>query len=203
MEIKKAKYVSKNIEINQEFHFTAPETKLKVNEIYNQSWYGSVLWDLFSPAAVKLESSYNRSVKIMLDIPYANHRGLIEPLTRRRHLKKILLRRFLQFIEAIKRSKKKLLRTILILILVTIERDVLSPTGKNLRNILLTLGLTDISDLTVDNIDEIDYFPLDEDETWRIEMLEGLLQERVHSILAWMIIIRNGWNFYARNNLLG
>ena len=118
-------------------------------------------------------------------------------------MKKILLRRFLQFIEAIKRSKKKLLRTILILILVTIERDVLSPTGKNLRNILLTLGLTDISDLTVDNIDEIDYFPLDEDETWRIEMLEGLLQERVHSILAWMIIIRNGWNFYARNNLLG
>ena len=70
MDIKKAKYISKNIEINQEFHFSSPETKLK---IYNYSWFGSVLCNLFSPGAVKLDSSYNRSVKCMLDNSLETH----------------------------------------------------------------------------------------------------------------------------------
>ena len=54
MKIKNAKYVSKNIEIGQEFNFAAEETKLEVNNIYNSSWHGSVLWDLFCPCSVKL-----------------------------------------------------------------------------------------------------------------------------------------------------
>ena len=85
MNVKKAKYISKNIEINQEFHFAAPETKVKVNEIYNSSWYGSVLYNLYNKEAIKLESSYNRSVKVMLDLPFGTHRGLIEPLIGRKH----------------------------------------------------------------------------------------------------------------------
>ena len=43
MKIKKAKYVSKNIDLNQEFNFAAAETRLLVNKIYNSTWYGSVL----------------------------------------------------------------------------------------------------------------------------------------------------------------
>ena len=81
MRIKNARYVSKNIEINQEFYFAAPETRLIINDIYNNSWFGSVVWDLFCPAAVKLESSWNRSIKITMDLPYGTHRGLIEPLS--------------------------------------------------------------------------------------------------------------------------
>ena len=86
MKIKNARYVSRNIEINQEFSFAAEETKLKVNDVYNTSWYGSVLWDLFSPAAVRLESSWNRSIKVMLDLPHETHRCLIEPLSGRIHI---------------------------------------------------------------------------------------------------------------------
>ena len=73
-------YISQNIEINQEFHFAAPETKVKVNEIYNSSWYDSVLYNLYNKEAIKLESSYNRSVKVMLHLSFGTHRGLIEPL---------------------------------------------------------------------------------------------------------------------------
>ena len=47
------------------------------------------------PAAVKLESSYNRSIKVILELPHATHRGLIEPLSGRRHVKRIFLKRFL------------------------------------------------------------------------------------------------------------
>jgi hypothetical protein len=105
--------VSRNIEIHQEFYFADEETKMKVNDIYSSSWFGSVLWNLFSPAAVKLESSWNRSMKIMLDLPNATHRGLIEPLTGRKHLKRVLLKQFLRMIEKIRISKKPLLRMLL------------------------------------------------------------------------------------------
>ena len=63
MNIKKACYVSRNIELNQEFHFTTSETKIKINELYNSSWFGSVMYKLYGAEAVRLESSYNRSMK--------------------------------------------------------------------------------------------------------------------------------------------
>ena len=37
MDIKKARYIAKNIEINQEFHFSSSETKLRINDIYISS----------------------------------------------------------------------------------------------------------------------------------------------------------------------
>ena len=80
MSIKKARYVSRNIELNQEFYFSTAETRMTINEVYNSSWFGSVLYNLYGVEAVKLESSYNRSIKIMMDLPFGTHRALIEPL---------------------------------------------------------------------------------------------------------------------------
>ena len=62
MSIKNGQYCAKNIELNQEFSFAHPYTKVKVNNIYNSHSYRSPLWNLFCPGAVRLESSYNRSV---------------------------------------------------------------------------------------------------------------------------------------------
>ena len=101
------------LEINQELYFAASETKMTVNDIWNSSWYGSVIWDLFCPSAVKLESSLNRSIKIMLNLPYATHRGLLETLSGRKHLKRTLIKRFIQFISKIKMSSKPILNTLL------------------------------------------------------------------------------------------
>ena len=47
MRIKKTRYVTRNIELNQEFYFSASGTKLKINEIYNSSWFRSTLYNLF------------------------------------------------------------------------------------------------------------------------------------------------------------
>ena len=41
MSIKKARYVSRNIELNQEFYFSTAETRMTNNEVYNSSWFGS------------------------------------------------------------------------------------------------------------------------------------------------------------------
>ena len=179
MKVKKARYVSRNIELNQEFHFAAPETKIKVNNIYNSSWFGSVLYNLYCTEAVKIESSYNRSIKVMIDLPYGTHRGLIEPLTGQKHQRTIMIKRFFMMIEKIRVSKKPILKKLLS----EIELDVSSTTGRNLRKIMLETGNSNIKEVEVSEIDELKYFKLEDDEEWRIEMIKYLNEERLERLL--------------------
>ena len=54
---KRAMYIAKNNELNQEFFFAHPNTKLWINNIYNTSFYGAPLWDLTSRNFEKLEKN--------------------------------------------------------------------------------------------------------------------------------------------------
>ena len=81
MEHKMASYIDKNCSINQEFQFAHPTSKILLNTIYNGHFSGSQIWNLFSKGAVKFESTYNRSVKIMAELPYQTHRYFIEPVS--------------------------------------------------------------------------------------------------------------------------
>ena len=99
MNIKKAQSFLRNIELNQEFHFFSPGTKMTINQVHNSSWYGSVLYNIYGTEAVKLESCCSRSIKNMMDLPFGTHLGLIEPLSERQHLRKTFTRRFIDMIE--------------------------------------------------------------------------------------------------------
>ena len=123
---------------------------------------------------VKLESCFNRSIKIMMDLPFSTHRGLIEPLSERKHIRKTFASRFLGMIEKIRKSKKQILTTILS----EIEHDARSTTGKNLRLLMLECGRSDISEVQQSDIDTLPYFQLADDEEWRTEMIKHLLEER-------------------------
>ena len=103
IKIMNARYIDKNIELNQEFYFAHPFTKLTVNKIYNSHYSGSPLWNLFGPGSKSIETSYNRSVKIMLDLPFVTHRSL----TGSRHVRMVLMSRDLGFMEKISKSGKK------------------------------------------------------------------------------------------------
>ena len=63
LKVKRAVYITKNKELNQEFYFSHPETKFEVNKIFNTNYTGSLLWNLFSDEAVKLESSYKENLR--------------------------------------------------------------------------------------------------------------------------------------------
>ena len=175
--IKNAQYISKNIELNQEFHFAHPLTKLKLNQIHNSHYYGSPLWDLFGTGAIKVESSYNKSVKAMLDLPIATHRNLIEPLTSERHIKIVLIRRFLSFVEKIRNSGKPALE----MILSEAASDVRSTTGSNLRNIMLLAGKTSIDAVSVPDADKIEYFKLEDEDTWKVTLATELIEAKANS----------------------
>ena len=178
MRVKNAQYIDKNIELNQEFHFAHPDTKIQLNKIYNSHYSGSPVWNLFGPGAHTTESSYNRSVKIMLDLPYATHRSLIQPLTGDFHIKIVLIRRFIGFIEKVKNSGKSALR----MLMIEASKDVRSITGSNLRNIMLLVGKNRVEDIKLDDLSQLSYFKLQEDEMWKVPMIKEIINIKAGQI---------------------
>ena len=84
-----------------------------INNIFNTSFYGSQLCDLFNNEAERLEKSWNISQRIMLDIPRNTHRYFLESLSGTQHIQFSLYKRFIKFIVNIKKSKKPTMRHLL------------------------------------------------------------------------------------------
>ena len=166
MRIKRARYISKNIELNQEFHFSHARTKIEVNKIWNTHFTGSPLWNLFSEGAIKVESSYNKSMKCMMDLPYATHQYLIEPLSGEKHIQMVLLKRFIAFMGQIDNSGKQALKMLKNEAL----RDVRSTTGSNYRGIMLMLNDFSIENVSVQNVETLIYKPIKEDNQWKVHL---------------------------------
>ena len=85
---------------------------MQLNNIYNYLFTGCQTWDLFSQGAERFYSTYNRSVKVMADLPYATHRYLIEPVSGIQHMTITFIRNFFNFIDKIKQSPKPILRPV-------------------------------------------------------------------------------------------
>ena len=64
--------------------------------VYNGHYTGSQLWIMGCREYDKVLSTYNRSEKIMYDLPWATHRSLIEPLTGTKHVCRMLVKRYLR-----------------------------------------------------------------------------------------------------------
>ena len=176
--IKRAAYVTKNIELNQEFYFSHPKTKLKINQIYNSHYTGSPLWNLFGAEAQKFESSYNKSIKIMFDLPFATHRHLIEPITGQEHLRITLVSRFMGFISQIRKSQKIIPKMLLKLI----QNDARSTTGLNLRKILLQTDKNKIESLNKDDIFKLQYHLTSPEDRWKENIINELIEARSSQI---------------------
>ena len=172
LKIKRADYISKNIDILQEFGFSHPKTKILINSIYNSHFSGSSLWDLFSKEAIQLENTWNVSMRLMLDLPRGTHRRMIEPLSRVQHIKFALVKRFLSFIEQIRTSTKNSSKFLLESILL----DTNSVTGSNLRNILLMTDKTSIHQLVPNDATIMKYHQMNEPELWKISIIEEMIE---------------------------
>jgi hypothetical protein len=168
---KRATFIDKNNNLIQEFNFAHPKTKMEMNRIYNNHFTGSPIWDLFSRESEMLYNSWNRSVRLMCDLPLQTHRYFLEPLAQTRQLKFVLLKRFLSFILQIENSQKTLPK----LLLQTVKRDCRSVTGSNLRNILLLTRKDTIEELVPDDAFQMNYIPVMDENKWRIAMIKELI----------------------------
>ena len=104
--IKRAQYINRNCELCQEFYFCTPDTKFKINKIYNSHFTGSSLWDLFNNETKKVENSWSVSFRIMYNLPRNTHRYFVEPISETPHIKTTLIRNFLGFIDQIQKTPK-------------------------------------------------------------------------------------------------
>ena len=168
---KRAIYISRNNELMQEFYFANSKTKIWTNDVHNTCFHGSPLWDMSSRNFTMLEKTWNVSQRIMLSIPRASHRYLIEPLSKRPHIIKSLRQRFINFITKIKNSDKKVLRNVLEMI----KGDCRSTTGLNIRLLKLLAGDINIEKIKVykEPYKEIPYGSI-----WRLGMIEEILAIR-------------------------
>ena len=118
----------------------------------------------------KLEATYNKSIKIMFNLPWATHRNLIEPVTGVPHIRRTLVWRYLSFISKIQKSEKTSLRKLLNLV----KSDVRTTTGSNLRSIMLLAGNNTIQEVLSSNID-VEYHKLEEEQKWKTILLGEII----------------------------
>ena len=173
MQVKTARYIDKNNTICQEFYFAHPKTKAAINNIYNGHFTGSQLWKIGTKEYRKVESTFNKSVKIMYDLPWATHRYFMEPLVGSEHVSRILAKRYLSFIDKIRKSGK----SSIIQLLDIVKKDARLTTGYNLRSIMILAGKNRVEDLEVGKVD-FEYHKVEETEAWRIDFVQELIDLR-------------------------
>ena len=167
-----------------------PLIYVRLIKIYMIDFYGSNLWNLYDKFTQKFFTSWNRMIRNVFKLPYNSHRYLIEPISGITHLKTMLSDRFLKFYDSVMNCNKKLTRE-----LAHIQsRDCRSDFGRNISNMCREMGT--LSFLNIKKGD-IKYFPIKEDDKWRVPRLRELLQQNIYNINPDLIQIENLINYIS------
>ena len=157
--LKRAAYVNRNNELCQEFYFTDPNLKIQINNLFNTSFYRSVLWDMFGAEASRLEK--NVECLSQKDAKYSTTNTQVFSRTYQSA-------RFVKFVNKIGSCNKPSI----INILNTIMCNCQSRTGSNIRNILLKFRKTCIDDILLSDIRNLQYFEIPNGSKWKINSIK-------------------------------
>ena len=119
-----------------------------------------------------LENAWNRSVRIMFDLPLQAHRYSICSISESKHVKSMLISRFLSFTQKIESSVKKSVNHLFNIV----KSDVQSITGSNLKNIRLLLNKEDDYKLSKSDATDVKYHPVDNENVWKVRLLKELIE---------------------------
>ena len=168
---KRARYIEINVEINQDFLFAHPEVKCKMNNIYNSSFPGSVLYDLSSDSVSQLVNSWSVSVRHMWGLPLQAHRYLLTQLGGT-HAQEMLVSRYVKFLQSIQKSDKLAVKLMLQKVLYNVE----TVTGRNVRYIEDKLGPS----CRILNADitwvkkNINFCKIREEDMWKVNIIKEI-----------------------------
>ena len=169
---KRAIFINRVNELNQEFYFAHPLTKVRINNVFNSYFYGSPLWNLFGKEADRLEKSWNVAQRILMGLPRNSHRYFIEPLSNTQHIRHSLFRRYIKFVNSIKSSEKVVLRKMFN----TVKQDCRSTTGMNLRNLMKKMGRSTVDELQPNDVGQLTYHPIPEGDEWKVACAKELVE---------------------------
>ena len=172
---KRARYIERNCELNQEFPFAHPSVKCHLNRLYNSSFYGSSLWDLTGDMTKQVVNSWSVSVRHMWDLPLSTHRNLIEPLSGT-HAETMLLSRYAMFIQSLRKTSRVAVQFLLQLV----SKDMNTVTGRNIRHVLTKSNSQDIFSMNVKKFKENHEFaPLPPDQKWKPQFIKELTDLKI------------------------
>ena len=114
----------------------------------------------------------------MFDLPLQTHKYFVEPISKTKHLKIVLIERFLNFLNQIEKSMKKIPKQLLSFI----KHDVRSTTGSNLRNILLLTDKNNIDDIGKDDIHKINYNRIDPKDNWKVGFIREITDVKFNQL---------------------
>ena len=198
IKVKRANFIAKNCELLQEFHFAHPATKFKIITSFNSHFTGSPTWDLFSNESIKLENSWNVNFRKIYDLPVTAHRYFVESVTGQAHLKTMLMKRFISFLNQISKSTKYLPKQLLN----CIKEDTQSITGKNIRNIKISTNIGRYDCLNKSDTNKFDCAPVPNDSKWKVSMvreltdikynvreMQGFNQSEIEAFISYVVTI--------------
>ena len=168
---KRAQFIERNCEINQEFSFAHPEVKTRINRICNSSFPGSVLWDMSSPNTQMIINSWSVAVRHMWGLPYSAHRYLIEQLSGT-HASTMLICRYIKFIHSIRKSLKLAVQ----FLYQKIKKNVNTVTGRNIAFVLQATGYDEVEEINVSEVKKrIKFCDMAEENNWKVDFLREIV----------------------------
>ena len=174
---KRGKFIGKVNSLMQEFHFASPSVMMKLINVYTTSFYGSPLWDLLSADCQRIYSSWNVTVRNILNLERSTHRFMIEPLSGCLHPQAMLESRYFSFYSGLVNSSKFCVRYLARLA----ERDMRTVMGRTLNYILEQCGMnsSQLSELSSSLIKKkVKYLEASEVNQWRVKLGIELVKVR-------------------------
>ena len=181
---KRAIFIDKCMNLNQEFHSYPPEIRLKMCRIYNTHFTGSPLWNFSSKHFSQLCNSWNVNARIMFDIPQDSHCWIVEELSEC-HARQMIFSRYINFIRTLANNKRPSIRALFR----TVSSSVRSVTGSNIRRILLEANVPINPGVSTSSIlRNHKVYTVPSSEHWKISLLKSLIEIRNSQ---WEIIFDN------------
>ena len=84
---KRARFIQRSMELNEEFECLTPECKQKLHRLYNNDFSGSSCWNYDDRIFQQLLNSYNVNMRIVFNIPRETHCWIVERISGGHHAK--------------------------------------------------------------------------------------------------------------------
>jgi hypothetical protein len=168
---KRAQFIQTCYNLNQEFFFATEDTKLRMLRLYNTALYSSNNWLFSSEEVLRFGRTWNTNLRILFNLPRDTHCWIVEGLSDGKHLRQMLFSRYLKYVKSIARNKRDALKSLYNVI----KDDVTSPTGSNIRTIMLETG---VDPRSLDSQALKGWRVYQQQDEWSIPLLRNLLEVR-------------------------
>ena len=169
---KKAIFFSRVHEFLQLYGYCDPRMVVELIRIFATSFYGSPLWNMNSDEYGKLTRSWNTTLKMVWNLPYATHKRFLESLTEVPHLQSTLHSRYAGFLYSLMASSKPQVKMMSIIC----QDNLSTQTGQNIRLMLNLYSYENLKSLLNNShtIKRIRVNQLEEGEEWKVNLLDEL-----------------------------